>query len=440
MLPTLDQKRGLRLTTLCVLYAAQGMPDGFVRTGLKTYLIDRGVSTSSVGMIVALVSWPWALKWIWGPVFDRYKFHPMGRRRPWILAAQSGMILSLGAMALIPDLTESLKWLSIMILVANVFASMQDVSVDALAVDLLPEKERGIANGFMYGSSYLGSFIGASMIGGLLLTSGLLPAVTAQVTVIALIALFPLLCREHSSDALFGTRRPSGLVREAAEKGSIGSVFRQLAKAFSIRSSFLAGLLAIASLLAINGFLVIWPVYLQKELGWTPAEYLLMEGAYSMWFGLGGSVLGGMIASVVGTKRSVTLAVLLIALTWLAHALTQSWWNHHVLVMCLFLWLTALAGFLNVSMFSMFMGIAWPPVAATQFTAYMAMLNLSNGFGASLAGRLEAWFEIRTLFFVFTAYQLALLVPLLFIDVTEARRKLGTGSESSDDVVDAAGS
>ena len=43
-----------------------------------------------------------------------------------------------------------------MIFLHNVFNSLQDVSVDALAVDLLPEDERGKANGLMFGSKYLG--------------------------------------------------------------------------------------------------------------------------------------------------------------------------------------------------------------------------------------------------------------------------------------------
>ena len=123
-----------------------------MRVGLKTYLIDQGVSTSAIGMTVALVSWPWAMKWVWGPFVDRFRFHSMGRRRPWILAAQSGMMLTLASLLFIPDLSANLRVLSIVILLANVFASLQDVAVDAMAIDQLPAERRGAANGFMYGS------------------------------------------------------------------------------------------------------------------------------------------------------------------------------------------------------------------------------------------------------------------------------------------------
>jgi PAT family beta-lactamase induction signal transducer AmpG len=153
----LSENRPLRLGTLCILYAAQGIPDGFVRIALKTYLIGLGVTTDAVGNVIAMVSWPWAMKWVWGPFIDRFGYAPMGRRRPWILAAQILMAVTLLAMLQIPNLAAELKYLALMVLLVNIFASLQDVSVDALAVDLLPAKERGVANGFMYGSNYAGS-------------------------------------------------------------------------------------------------------------------------------------------------------------------------------------------------------------------------------------------------------------------------------------------
>ncbi len=430
MLPTLNNRRSLRLTTVCVLYSAQGMPDGFVRVGLKTFLIDQGASTEAVGNMVALVSWPWALKWVWGPLIDRYRYSSMGRRRPWILAAQLGLALTLGIMILLPDLASQLGWLGILVLMANMFASLQDVSVDALAVDLLPEKERGMANGFMFASSYLGQYIGAALIGGLLLSSGIRPAASLQVLILLSIAAFPLLFRERPTDTFLPARLSKGSHKQDEADHTISQLFRRLAKAFSVKSSILAALLALSSLVAIMAHLVFWPAFLQRELGWTSLEYLQLEGNYSVWFGLGGSLLGGFVASAIGAKRTVAIAILLLASTWLAHALCQPLWENHLAISVLFLIATAIAGFMQVAMFAMFMGIAWPPVAATQFTAYMAMLNLSSGIGAKLASPLEASFDMRTIFIILSVYQLATLAILAAIDPLETRRRLG--HESAD--------
>ena len=422
-LKTLDRSPGICITTLCLLYAAQGIPDGFVRVGLKTYLIDQGVSTAAIGVTIALVSWPWSLKWVWGPFVDRFRFHRMGRRRPWILAAQTGIMLSLASLLFIPDLSASLKALSIVILLANTFASLQDVSVDAMAIDQLPPEKRGIANGFMYGSSYAGSYVGSYLLGGLLLTSGIVAAVSLQIGILFFIALFPLLFRERRQDRFvaLGTHRAED---EDEERASVNELFAKLGKSFSVRSSWLAAVFALTSLICTNAYLIVWPVYMKEELGWSTSDYLTLEGGLSVWFGLGGSVAGGLIASLLGPKRALFTALSLMAITWGLHGLLMSWWSDTTVVSWLFLLSAMLQGFFQVSMFSMFMEIAWPPVAATQFTAYMAMLNLSNGLGASSAGLMESAFSMQGFFWVLVGIQLAGGLLLLFIDPTQTRRVL----------------
>jgi len=403
------------------------MPDGFVRVGLKTYLIDQGVSTAAIGTTVALVSWPWALKWLWGPLVDRFQQSRMGRRRPWVLAAQAGIMLTLFSILCIPDLSANLRALSIAILLANVFASLQDVAVDAMAIDQLPPERRGAANGLMFGSSYAGSYVGSYVLGGLLLTSGIVAAVSLQVVVLFLIALFPLLFREKSADRFFalGTATDD---KSDEDPSSVRHLFGKLAKAFRVRSSWLAALFALSSLFCTNAYLIVWPVYMKEKLGWSSSEYLALEGGWSVWFGLTGSVVGGLIASLLGAKRSVMIALLMLSGTWILHGACSAYWEDETAVTCMFLLATLLAGFFQVSMFSMFMEIAWPPVAATQFTAYMAMLNLSNGIGASLAGFVESSFSMQDCFYVFGVLQMLGLVLLMFIDPKQTRTTLGEES------------
>ncbi|NQT83899.1 MFS transporter, partial [bacterium] len=86
----------VRLAILCALYVAQGIPFGFVTITLKAYLTERGLGVAEIGNILAMTTWPWAFKWVWGPVIDRFQFLPMGRRRPWILLAQTFMALTIG--------------------------------------------------------------------------------------------------------------------------------------------------------------------------------------------------------------------------------------------------------------------------------------------------------------------------------------------------------
>ena len=105
------------------------------------------------------------------------------------------MALTLLAMLFIPELTTSMRTLALMVLLVNIFASLQDVSVDALAIDLLPAKERGVANGFMYGSNYAGSFIGGAILGQChFATMAFRRPLATQVSILLAIAAFPLFC------------------------------------------------------------------------------------------------------------------------------------------------------------------------------------------------------------------------------------------------------
>jgi PAT family beta-lactamase induction signal transducer AmpG len=417
--PNLNTNRPLRLVTLCVLYVSQGMPDGFVRTGLKTYLIEQGVSRSHIATLIALVGLPWTVKFVWGPIIDRYSNSRIGRRRPWILAAQFGMGLAMGSMLLIPDLTTELRMLGAMILLINCFSSMQDVAIDALAIDILPEKERGVANGLMFASSYVGAFVGGSIVGRFLLYYGVREAVALEILILGLIALFPLFVRERPGDALYfwQRRRTTETAIGIPRNASIGRTFAQLLSAFTRRASLLAAILAGCSLVTTSAFLVFWPVHVIRELGWSSERYLVLEGGYSVLFGLAGSILGGVCASWFGARRSVIIALISLSLCWLVYAVTLNMVESKGLVAPLFLAVTFLAGFYQVSMFSLFMGVCLPAVAATQFSLYMALLNVSGSAGAQFAGFASEQYSLKTVFLVLACFQLALVPFAALIDV-----------------------
>jgi PAT family beta-lactamase induction signal transducer AmpG len=414
---TLSDNRSLRLMTLCVLYVSQGMPDGFVRTGLKTYLIAHGATLAEVSHVIALVSWPWAVKWVWGPVIDRFSYSSLGRRRPWILGAQFFMGMSLASMLFIPNLSDNIRLLGAIVLLVNCFSSLQDVAVDALAIDLLPENERGITNGFMFASSYMGSFLGGAVVGGILLKSGVPAAVACEMLILLVIAMFPIMFRERRGDAFLVPRRLTSAAPAAGEsRGSIRHTLVLLKQAFSRRASILAGMLAACALVATSAHLVFWPVYVQRELNWTSDAFLLMEGTYAVVVGLVGAVLGGFAASWLGARWAVVVSLLGLALCWFLYALTANWWHDTRLVMTLFLAVACLASFFQVTLFALFMGVCWSSVAATQFSAYMALLNVSGSIGSMLAGRVSERSELIFAFAMLGGFQLAMIGLVVFIN------------------------
>lgn len=409
---SLARRPHLRLFALCALYFAQGIPWGFMAITLPAYLADLGLGTAVVGATMSMTTWPYTFKFVWGPIIDSFTIPALGRRRPWILLAQLMMALTVIAMIAIPDLTAGLTALSAMIFIHNVFNSMQDVAVDALAVDLLDESERGRANGLMYGSKYLGGFIGGAGMATMIDLSGLRSALLLQTGVLLVIMLVPLLLRE----------RPAG---ETIERPSARRVASGLFEAFRIRSALLGILLAVAVMVGTGILQAASAVLFTQELGWDAARYAQVVGGPGLWVGFAGSVLGGFLADRVGHRRLAAAASIALGLLWVIFALGESWWREETFVYTLFLAEPLCQSVMTVSLFALFMDISSPRVAGSQFTAYMALFNLSTTVGLRLVGWMDESLDYSGIYLVAGGIQIAATAVIPFIDPKETRRKLG---------------
>ena len=129
---------------LCGAVPRPGHPLGFATITLAALLAEQGVDAGTIGNILAAVVLPWSLKFVGGPLVDGIRL-PGGRRRPWILMAQIGMMATLFGLS--REGLASPDQLTAWLLAHNVFAALQDVATDALAVDVMPDRERGRANG-----------------------------------------------------------------------------------------------------------------------------------------------------------------------------------------------------------------------------------------------------------------------------------------------------
>jgi PAT family beta-lactamase induction signal transducer AmpG len=429
----------LRLLTLCVLYVAQGIPYGFVTVTFASYLAERGETIAAIGAVTALSTLPWTFKWVWGPVIDRWGIPSMGRRRPWILAAQCGMTLSILSMAFVPEPAEHLVLIGWLVFVHNIFNSLQDVSVDALAVDLLRESERGRVNGFMYGSKYIGIFLGGAFLSRMVTEDGLSVAFGMQVMMLALIMLFPLLLRERAGEKLLPwTRGKAQLPKDQQLASNVIQLFGILKKAFSLRSTLLAGAIGLTIFIAGGILSPITNVLFIQDLGWTRIEFTDINGGYGVFLGLAGAIAGGFLADRFGPKRIVSIGCVILALSYATFGLSSPesgvlWfdWTNRPLVIAYILIDTLMGSMIAASLFAMYMTVSWPRVAATQFTAYMAILNMSTVIGLKTSGVISDSFSLPTIFVGAGILQLVVICIFPFIDVHQARTTLGDKSTNS---------
>jgi len=430
-LMNLSDNPRLRLFTLCALYVAQGIPFGFVTVTLKAYLTAKDLDERAVGDILAMGTLPWAFKWVWGPIIDRFEFLPMGRRRPWILLAQTLMALTIVAMIAIPDLVAGVAALTWMVFLHNCFAALQDVSVDALAVDLLKEEERGKANGMMYGSSYLGTIVGGAGLGLVLGQFDLRVAMIVQVGLLLTIMLLPLLLRERAGERLLPWSKGRTMVPpEDQTATSVRGLFVSLARAFSLRSTLTGAALALGVKIGAGVFSAAASVHFQQHLGWSELDIITIEGGWAVWLGLAGCIVGGFLADRIGAKRLAAIATVSLGVAWIGFGLVEPYWTNRWLVIAMMITQEILLSVLSVSLFALFMSISWPVVAATQFTAYMALLNLSQTIGAKIAGPVSELMPLSSIYLTLGTVQIALIVCLALIDPHQTRRVLGHEPEA----------
>ena len=422
--------RTLRTFALCALYVAQGIPWGFMAMTLPGYLTEHGADPTIVGTTLAFTTLPYAFKWIWGPIIDSFTLPRFGRRRPWIIFAQSMMALTVIALVTF-DLGTEIKLLAWMVFIHTVFNALQDVSVDALATDLLDDDERGRANGLMYGSKYLGGGLGGYGVSKLISVTNLDTALVAQTVALCAIMLVPILIKERDTNE--SDHLPAARVRSAPAQVSVGQTLSGLGEAFSLRSTIVCALLMLSATFAIG---VIssnsYPLFINK-LGWTYSQLAVITGGLGLVVGGVCAAATGFLVDVFGRRTVAAVASFALAAGWIAFSQLEPHWGNHTLVYVAAFWEAAWQAVWLVALYSLCMDLSSPKVAGSQFAAYMALSNFSTTlgyqFGARILDKLGGVAKgFVSLYIVMAGAQLAVTLLLLPIDRTELRRSLESGA------------
>jgi len=196
----LTQNKQLRLLTLVLFYFTQGFPIGLFFYAIPTWMAANGASTAEIAGVVLLGSLPWSIKLLNGFFIDRYTFLPMGRRRVWIIGAQSLIVVALLIGAVLAPAYNDVLLLSAIGFCANAAVTFQDVGIDSLAVDIMPEDERAKAGGIMGGAQIVG--ISATTAAGSYLLEGYGISLTLLVGAVvpAAVMLYGIVIREREGE------------------------------------------------------------------------------------------------------------------------------------------------------------------------------------------------------------------------------------------------
>ncbi len=191
-----------RYLTFSALYIAQGIPEGITYLALPAWLAMNGKSAMDIAALVSVMLIPWSFKILIAPLMDRFTVLSMGRKRPWVIFGQLGLIISFLNLGLVPDPVNNLSGLMVAGFFVNFFGAFQDVATDGMAVEVIPGKEQARANGLMWGSKTIG--ISLSLIIGTWLINnfGFSIAVSSLSIAVATIMILPIYFKERPGEKL----------------------------------------------------------------------------------------------------------------------------------------------------------------------------------------------------------------------------------------------
>lgn len=422
--------RSGRLAAFFCLYVTEGIPFGFSATAVVTHLRRQGLGPAEIGWFTGLLYLPWSWKLLIAPAVDLAYSRRMGRRRGWILITQALIIV--GLLGLMPvNLASQWHLLTWIVLAINVCSATQDIAIDALACGVLREEERGLANGLMFAGAYVGQAIGGA--GVLMLSDSIgikaaVPLIAGCVLTVMALVSWPL--REPPAPS---ARSEQALLRDI--RTEVGAYLRRAWRAFAGTGPTRAGLLfallpagayALSLALASN---------ISVELGLSDGQIGRLTLACSVVSAIS-CVGGGYLSDRLGRRRMLALFIVGTAVPtlWLAGAMHEHGWifpggsaagpapGRLVVV----LWLTSLLysafqGLLYGTRTALFMDLCSPAVAATQFTAYMSLLNLVNGYTPVWQGRVAARWGYPAALALDAVVGLICLLPLIAMKPTRAR-------------------
>ncbi len=141
-----------------------GLPLLLTFAVLQAWMKEAGVDLTVIGLM-ALVGLPYTLKFLWAPLFDRFRLPFLGRRRGWLLVSQVALAAAIAGLGLSDPRSP---WLIAAAAgLVTFFSASQDIVVDAYRREDLADSELGLGSSLYVNGYRVGMLLASG--GGLIL-------------------------------------------------------------------------------------------------------------------------------------------------------------------------------------------------------------------------------------------------------------------------------
>ena len=362
-----------RRMLICVMTGlASGMPLYLLIQLVPAWLRAAEVSLAEIGLF-ALVGLPYTWKFLWAPLMDRIAL-PLGRRRGWMLVAQIGLVLSIGALGYIDPLHET-ALVAVFASVIAFLSATQDVAIDAYRREILPDEELGIGNAIHVQAYRIASLVPGSLS---LILADLLPWVWVFWITAAFMGVGIVLSLSVTEPENFSPQPKT--FRESLIKP-----FSEYFQRVGWRTAALALFFMVAYKLGDNmATALATPFYL--DLGFSMTEIGLVAKHAALWPAIAGGLLGGVFMLRLGINRALWVfglvqMISILGFAWLASVGPALW------LLAVVIAFEYLGVGLGTAAFTAFIAReSSKAFAATQFALFTALAALPRSLANAVTG------------------------------------------------------
>lgn len=354
-----------RVAAAMTLGFASGLPFNLPDSTLQAWLSTLDVDIKTIGWLT-LVGAPYAFKFLWAPVLDRYALPILGRRRGWILVLQV-MLAALIALLGLQAPSDAIYAVAAIGLLISFMSATQDIVIDAYRADTLRPEERGVGST----ATQVGYRVATWITGALALILS---------DVIGWRNTYLLMATLMAATVVFTWSAPEP-ERVATPPRSLRAAITEPLREFMSRP----GAIALLTLIVLYKFgdafaLKLVTAFLIKGVGFTPTEVGAISKTVVIVLTLLGTFAGGLLLARIGLFRSLLIFGILQATTNLLYsALAVAGKNTALMVVAL--GFDNFAGGMGAAAFVAFlMGLCDVRFSAFQYALLSALASVARNF------------------------------------------------------------
>jgi len=413
-----------RVVTFLFLGFSAGLPFLLVFSTLSAWMRQDGVSLAAIGF-VSWIGITYSFKFVWSPVVDRVPLplltRWLGRRRSWMLLAQTGIGLGLLGMSFCNPRTDLVSLVLFALLVAFSSAT-QDIAMDAFRIEVTDQSLQGAtAATYQFGYGIAARLIAGA--GALYMAEFGSWAFAYRVMAACALVGFAttLVISEPPPHAAEGTVEREGKIADFAAGlgplphwlrealiflyGAIVCPFVDFFVRYRWHGVTLLAFIGLFRLSDIAMGVMANPFYV--DMGFTLAQIANVTKLYGFVMSMLGAFLGGVLVFRVGAPRLLAASVFLMAVSnltfaWLAYVGTP---DTTILTVAISIdnLVTGMSGTIFIAFLSSLTNAAY---TATQYALFTSIMTLPGKLIAGYSGRIvEKMQQARYSTFNFGGYE-----------------------------------